>query len=227
MALEKRANSSNRYYYRSVRIDQRVRKVYCGREGTLAAVSAELMIMERSLMGRDQKSLDSDFTQARRSVALLVTEAKSLMHETLVLAGYDGLCCRRLSRRPGRPRRTGPTLRQRHESILKSVDIQAACRLAAFAIDRLARVRQESNDQLCQQLCRDVMEDASEIAGADPLPAEQILAIAIVLSRELVDISEHYCEVMGLSRTRWRAGPNPSTAEAMLIRLRRQLERVT
>lgn len=39
------------------------------------------------------------------------------------------------------------------------------------------------------------MEDASQIAGSDPLPAEEILAIAIVLSRELMDITEHYCEV--------------------------------
>lgn len=179
--------------------------------------------MERALLKHDQQSLDHDLEQACRSVASLMSEARALTRETLVLAGYDPVHCRQLSRRPGRPRKAGITLRERHETLFRSVDIQEACRLAALAIDRLARLNHEADDPSRQRLCRALMEDATEIAGDDSLPAEQVLAIAIVLSRELAEITGHFRAVMG---TGPRSGPNPATAETLLDRLRRRLERV-
>lgn len=186
-------------------------------------MSAELMMMERTLLDRDRRSLENDLEQVRQSVGLLITEARLVMRKTLVLAGYDRINYRRLIRRPGRPCKDGMTLRERHESLLKSVEILEACELAAAIIDGLAKIRHESDGRYRQRLCHELMEEAWEIAGDDLLPAEQILAITIILSRELAEISVQVGTVLGTKR---RRSPIPATAEAMLVRLRRQLERV-
>lgn len=185
-------------------------------------MSGQMMITERTHVGRDQKKLDRDLEQAHRSVVSLMTEARALTRETLTLVGYDRVNCRRLSGRPGRPRKTGTTLRRCHESRLKTVDIQEACRLAAIAIDRLARFSEGPIDQFRQQLCQELMVEASEIAGDAPLPVEQVLAITIVLARELVEIVDRFRAVL---ETGQRRGLNPATAEALLGRLRRRLDR--
>lgn len=118
------------------------------------------------------------------------------------------------------------TLRERHAALLRSVRTEVACGLAATVIQELAELRQEVDDELRQQLCRELMAEAQKIAGDDPLPAESILAIAVILCREWVEIGEHLGSLPRRSRpSSWENGESPSPPEKFLQRLRQRLER--
>lgn len=221
--MERRRGTSKRYYYRSVREGERVRKVYLGRDGTLEAVAAQVMIGERKLDRRDRKTLNHEIAEARRAILSLLAEVRSVTKTTLMLAGYDSEHCRRISGLRGRPTKTGITLRELYASDLNSVRIEVACQMIATAINELANLRSEPEDSLRRKLCRRLMAEAQDIAGEEPLPAEQVLAIAIVITHEFEEMLAHF-QGNGLG-TRWGNGPNPSTPESLLNRLREKLER--